>query len=262
MIYLGFESTGSLDVLQASGLINYFGKWNNLSKIIVTPLLFQVDGVHVAIYGLGYVGEQRLSRLIKNGHVTFQRPANGPERFNILVLHQNRARHSENNYVCEDSFPSWFNFILWGHEHECRIKPELVTVDKGAAYYHICQPGSSVATSLCEGEAVPKHIGLLQIKSNNEFKVKKLKLKTVRPFLMHTLTVSELIKNNYCDDTCEGVSAYVDDYIENTMIPEAKKQLTGHPQQPKVPLIRLKIIGSEDWHSIDTMPWVFLFFLL
>lgn len=249
-----FESTGTLDILQASGLINYFGKWTNLKQIIITPLLFEKDGANIAIYGLGYVGEQRLTRLIKSGQVTFNRPDNGQEYFNILVIHQNRAQHTENNYINDDSFPSWFDFILWGHEHECLVQPVRVELPDDDFYY-ICQPGSSVATSLCEGEAVPKHVGLLTVNSDSKFKFKKVKLQTVRPFHIATLTVSELIQKGCCEEAnTEGVYKYVDDYIENTMLPEAEKQLTGHPLQPKLPLIRLKIITNEDWHMFDTMP--------
>ena len=32
----------------------------------------------------------------------------------------------------------------------------------------ICQPGSPVATSLCEGEAIPKHVGILNIRPDNK----------------------------------------------------------------------------------------------
>ena len=32
----------------------------------------------------------------------------------------------------------------------------------------ISQPGSPVATSLCEGEALPKHVGILNIRPDNK----------------------------------------------------------------------------------------------
>ena len=32
----------------------------------------------------------------------------------------------------------------------------------------ISQPGSPVATSLCEGEAIPKHVGILNIRPDNK----------------------------------------------------------------------------------------------
>ncbi|CAN0201529.1 unnamed protein product, partial [Hapterophycus canaliculatus] len=44
--------------------------------------------------------------------------------------------------------------------------------------FRICQPGSSVATSLCEGEAVPKHVGLLEIRGN-DFRIQSLPLTQV-----------------------------------------------------------------------------------
>jgi len=49
-------------------------------------------------------------------------------------------------------FDDSIKLVVWGHEHDCRIWPESV---EGKPYY-ITQPGSSVATSLAPGEALPK----------------------------------------------------------------------------------------------------------
>jgi double-strand break repair protein MRE11 len=49
-------------------------------------------------------------------------------------------------------FDDSIKLVVWGHEHDCRIWPEKV---EGKDYY-ITQPGSSVATSLAPGEALPK----------------------------------------------------------------------------------------------------------
>lgn len=49
-------------------------------------------------------------------------------------------------------FDDAINLVVWGHEHDCRIQPETV---EGKEYV-ITQPGSSVATSLAPGEALPK----------------------------------------------------------------------------------------------------------
>lgn len=49
-------------------------------------------------------------------------------------------------------FDDSINLVVWGHEHDCRIDPEPVA-GKG---YVITQPGSSVATSLAEGESLQK----------------------------------------------------------------------------------------------------------
>lgn len=49
-------------------------------------------------------------------------------------------------------FDDSVDLVVWGHEHDCRIIPEPVA---GKNYY-ITQPGSSVATSLADGEAIEK----------------------------------------------------------------------------------------------------------
>lgn len=51
-------------------------------------------------------------------------------------------------------FDDSIDLVVWGHEHDCRITPEPVA---GKNYY-ITQPGSSVATSLADGEALPKYV--------------------------------------------------------------------------------------------------------
>ncbi|XP_011308455.1 double-strand break repair protein MRE11 [Fopius arisanus] len=245
-----FESTGTLDLLMASGLVNYFGKWSNLQQIKVTPMIFQKGETLVAIYGVGYLSEQRLSRLFREGQVHFLRPSNIGKCFNILVLHQNRARHSENDYIEENRFPPWFDLIIWGHEHECRISPEVIQCREGSTY-DICQPGSSVATSLSEGESVPKHVGLLLIQGEN-YRMRSIKLKTVRPFFFGNISLSEIMEKGYCDYSPEGIVEYIDDYIKNTAIPAGKKMLSGHEDQPKRPLIRLRIFYTKEYQNLDT----------
>lgn len=68
-----------------------------------------------------------------------------------------RAKHSATNYIPTSFIPEFFDLVVWGHEHECLIEPEYVS--QGAVDEHgeergvyISQPGSSVATSLAEGE--------------------------------------------------------------------------------------------------------------
>ncbi len=72
-----------------------------------------------------------------------------------------RAKHGETSYIPASFIPGFFDLVIWGHEHECRIDPEYVSTgdadeegeDRGV---FISQPGSSVATSLSDGEQVPK----------------------------------------------------------------------------------------------------------
>lgn len=51
-------------------------------------------------------------------------------------------------------FDDSVDLVVWGHEHDCRIVPEPV----GGKKYYITQPGSSIATSLADGEAIEKWV--------------------------------------------------------------------------------------------------------
>lgn len=67
-------------------------------------------------------------------------------------LHLFRVKHGPQEFVPEGMFDDSVDLVVWGHEHDCRIVPEPVA---GKNYY-ITQPGSSVATSLADGEAIEK----------------------------------------------------------------------------------------------------------
>ena len=43
--------------------------------------------------------------------------------------------------------PGWMDLVIWGHEHECLINPHHTPHG-----FFLVQPGSTVATSLVEGE--------------------------------------------------------------------------------------------------------------
>ncbi|XP_014224558.1 double-strand break repair protein MRE11 isoform X1 [Trichogramma pretiosum] len=245
-----FGAVGTMDVLAATGLINYFGKWSDVTKISIVPLLFRKGSTTVALYGLSYMNDQRLSRLIRNDKFHFVRGEETGNPFNMLILHQNRAQHSKNSFVPEDLLPDFLDLVIYGHEHECLIMPERSKLNPKI---HVCQPGSSVATSLAQGESVPKHVGLLSI-YKNKFKMDQLPLKTVRPFVFEDLLLNE------CNDEIstfksrtEAVEEFVDNYVENVLIPRATELLTDHPMQPQKPLIRLRIFYSNDNDMFDPL---------
>ena len=58
--------------------------------------------------------------------------------------------------------------------------------------FRISQPGSSVATSLCEGEAVPKHVGLLEIKGS-DFRLQAIPLSQVSERSTTTVELSSRV---------------------------------------------------------------------
>lgn len=162
-------------------------------------------------------------------------------------------------------FDDSIDLVVWGHEHDCRIVPEPVA---GKNYY-ITQPGSSVATSLADGEALQKyvfprflnpqtilpkswnrHVALLEIQGK-EFQLTPIPLRTVRPFVIeeiHLFSASEE----------EGFD--ISDHIEiakflksrvNALIEKAHEQFqerNAHAKEqgeaelkPMLPLIRLKV---------------------
>lgn len=87
--------------------------------------------------------------------------------------------------------------------------------------------GSSIATSLCEGESKPKHVGLLKV-NKNQFKMKSLKLKSVRPYIFDNMILSNHdIKIGDCVTVADSVSQYVDRYIENELMPKVAQQITS-----------------------------------
>lgn len=72
-----------------------------------------------------------------------------------------RAKHGATNYIPSSFIPDFFDLVIWGHEHECLLEPQFiptgeVTKDGQDKGLFISQPGSSIATSLSDGEQKPK----------------------------------------------------------------------------------------------------------
>lgn len=239
----GFGRLSSLDILSTTGLVNYFGKWTDLTQINIKPILMRKGTTQLALYGLSHIHDNRLCRLFANSKVTLEQPATDAGNwFNLMVLHQNRANRGEKNYLPEDILPDFLHLIIWGHEHDCRIVAEPNENRK----FFVSQPGSSVATSLSQGESLPKHIGLLAIEGS-EFLMTPIRLETVRPFVFDTLQLSNLSIEPGWDeaDVSKKVQCVAAEKITE-MLAEAKAQLTGNIHQPKEPLIRLRLDYIEE----------------
>lgn len=58
-----------MDLLSATGLVNYFGKWKSVSEVTINPLILQKGNTIVAFYGLSYMNDQRLSRILRDHKV-------------------------------------------------------------------------------------------------------------------------------------------------------------------------------------------------
>ncbi|KAJ4354440.1 meiotic recombination [Didymosphaeria variabile] len=181
----------ALDLLQASGLVNYYGRTTEVDRIEVKPVLLQKGETKLALYGLSNVRDERLFHTWRNGDVKFYQPeAQTGDWFNLMTVHQNHVAHTATSYLPENFLPEFIDLVIWGHEHECLIEPRL-NPEMG---FQVIQPGSSVATSLMPGEAVPKHVTIISVdttQDNRKFWSEPIRLKSVRPFIMKDIVLQE-----------------------------------------------------------------------
>ncbi|XP_001603844.2 double-strand break repair protein MRE11 [Nasonia vitripennis] len=251
-----FGPVGALDLLAATGLINYFGKWPDKDKISIPPVLLRKGITTLALYGLNHMNDHKLTKCIKRDKLELLQEETIPDLCNVLVLHQNRQRRgrAENMYVSESLIPDFLNLVVWGHEPVCKIKHESFPNKT----FRITQPGSTIVTTLTRGETVPKHVAILKVYKDS-FKMKYLKVKTIRPFVYSRLNLDQhnvgLSNFQYrpgpfgkiiSKKRTEAVQDFVDSYIENVLLPQTREQETGHPKQPTKPLIRLKVLCSQE----------------
>jgi double-strand break repair protein MRE11 len=239
----------ALDILSASGLVNYFGKSNQVDNIEISPILLKKGDTRLALYGLGNIRDERLYRTFLRKNVKMLRPRqNMDDWFNLFVLHQNRVSHNPKNYIPETFLNDFIDLILWGHEHECLIDLSKNEIKN----FYITQPGSSIATSLCEGESKTKHIGILRIKQK-QFEIEKIKLKSVRPFLMMDICLQDDLNDERDPTTVTNYLIQKVDELEKRAIDEWKEnnpELSDKMNCPR-PLIRLRVEYSGGYPTFN-----------
>ena len=234
----GFENFSSIDIFSNKEM-NYFGKVNNYEKFDLLPILFIKGKTKIALYGIGYIKDERLFLALQNKKVNFHRPEDYKSWFNILIVHQNRFKghnigKNKKTYLPESFIPSFFDLVIWGHEHECFT----TTVHSEENGFHIYQPGSSIATSLIQAESNPKHIGLLEI-NKDKFRIIPIKLETQRPFIYDQFELRQYADKIKSQEDIEKI-------IEQKVVECLDKISEGRKCTPKLyndllPLIRLKI---------------------
>jgi double-strand break repair protein MRE11 len=245
----GHGSFSALDLLQVSGLVNYYGRQPQTDVVEIKPVLLQKGRTKLALYGLSNIRDERLFRNFRDGHVKFFQPSTlKDEWFNLMTVHQNHHAYTETGYLPENFLPEFVDFVVWGHEHECLIEPRY-NPEMG---FHVMQPGSSVATSLMPGEAVSKHVSIMSI-TGKEFHTEAIRLKTVRPFVMKEIVLQEekAIKDQQLwrkTDNKTKITQHLEKIVEQ-MIEDAKKEwlelqdereLDEDIEVPR-PLVRLRV---------------------
>jgi double-strand break repair protein MRE11 len=243
----------ALDLLQVSGLLNYYGRTPESDNIQIKPVLLQKGRTKLALYGMSNVRDERLFRTFRDGKVKFFQPSvQKSDWFNLMSVHQNHHAHTETSYLPENFLPEFLDLVVWGHEHECLIDPKLNPETK----FHVMQPGSSVATSLVPGEAVPKHVSILSV-TGREFKNEPIRLKTVRPFVMREIVLSEEKgaqklgrKQNNRTEVTRILMSIVEELIEEAnaewleMQADREEENEGDVIEPPLPLVRLRVETS------------------
>ncbi|OIW22942.1 DNA repair exonuclease [Coniochaeta ligniaria NRRL 30616] len=235
----------SLDLLQVAGLVNYFGRVPEADNIQVRPVLLQKGKTKLALYGLSNVRDERMFRTFRDSRVKWFAPnLQRGDFFNLLTVHQNHHAHTATGYLPESMLPDFMDLVVWGHEHECLIDPRR-NPETG---FHVMQPGSSVATSLVPGEAVPKHVAILNI-TGKDFQIDKIPLKTVRPFVTDELVLSTDKRFKGVDKKKENrqeITKRLMDIVEE-MIQKANDEWLSiqdegdDVEEQPLPLIRLKV---------------------
>jgi double-strand break repair protein MRE11 len=239
----------ALDILQMSGLINYYGRTPESDNIVIKPVLLQKGNTKLALYGMSNVRDERLNHTFRDGKVKFFQPGTQKEDwFNIMSVHQNHHQYTENGWLPESYLPDFLDLVVWGHEHECLIDPRT----NPETNFRVMQPGSSVATSLVPGESVEKKVAILSIKGK-DMDVETIRLKTVRPFIYKDIKLSDSKRMRdvaFDNDNKSKVNAYLTDVIQE-MITEAKESWLDLQREsgeeldedvrPPLPLIRLRV---------------------
>ena len=122
----GDGGLAALDVLSTANLVNYFGRATDVEKIGLTPVLIRKGATKLALYGLGHVRDERLTRSFEHKEVTVARPKQHAEEwFSVMAVHQNRHPRGVGTvmkgYIKDGMLPSCMDIVVWGHEHECQV---------------------------------------------------------------------------------------------------------------------------------------------
>ena len=266
----GQENLSALDILSSCSLINYFGKHalsgSNTGAIELKPVLLRKGETKLALYGLGWIRDQRLHQMMASkGNVKWIRPGSSDEKtplanwFNLMLIHQNRVSHAPKNSISERHLPNWMDLVVWGHEHECLIEPQLFD---GVS---VSQPGSSVTTSLVEAESGTKKICILELKPGKEkkdpphWRLLPVPLQTTRPYAFKNVSLAEQedLLNEEEDGGGQDQEA-IENFLMitvNGMIKEAMQNAASGvkklAQLNQLPLIRLRVDLSGGFQSVN-----------
>lgn len=149
--------------LATCGLLNYFGAYKVSSMDIrVKPIIFEKDGIKIALYGMGFIPDLKLKAAMDRDQIYFEPPPQ--DTFNILVVHQNRVPHVRARYIPDSMYPKFIHLLIRGHEHDTLAPTRWPESEVDGFVY---QPGSTVATSISPQESAPKKVAVMSVSIND-----------------------------------------------------------------------------------------------
>lgn len=228
------NSGGNVDTLEKTGFFKWIGKVTNFDFLEVHPIFVIKKEIKIAIYGFGYIKDERLNKLLKENRFEFV--VREKSDFKILVFHQNSHKLDKSGVDKKHSIElkflpnDFFDLIVWGHEHE-----SFVTLQKNNSKgFMIYQPGSTIPTKLIPAESSNKHAGILVFQTNN-FYLETVQLKFQRPIFLEKITFSEILVHSKNKNSIESHENMILDYISDKCV------FRNDLPPEKLPYVRFKL---------------------
>ncbi|MEM7821538.1 MAG: metallophosphoesterase [Candidatus Aenigmatarchaeota archaeon] len=196
-----------IEVLENAGL---------LIHLHCNSLVFEKNGIKVAIHGMSGVPERFAGDMIKKWN-----PTPIKDCFNLLLLHQNIEPYVyslEPPTISVSTLPSGFDMIIDGHVHERQL------IDLG--HTKLLFPGSTIVTQIKKEEMNEK--GFYMLEFGKEIKVKFIPLEKNRKIFYEEVFLNGSVREE----------------IEKTVEKILEKEFD------KKPLIKIKVFGKES-NTID-----------
>ncbi|AFZ81288.1 DNA repair mre11 domain-containing protein [Theileria equi strain WA] len=192
------NSLSPIDLLDVAGLVTYFGRVHDFNDIELKPILIKKNNIKIALYGIGWIKDEKLVMLFKNEKVKFILPEEPDDWYKILLIHQNRhprRGNNHNDYISPSFLPDWLDLVIWGHEHDCFKLPQSF-----GGTTQILQLGSTIQTSLVPAEVPQKHCCFIEI-TLDDVKFYPITLQCVRKLIYREMSTACLeLKENTSEE--------------------------------------------------------------
>ncbi|PHT71567.1 Double-strand break repair protein MRE11 [Capsicum annuum] len=263
------ENLSAVDILSACNLVNYFGKMDlggsGVGQIALHPILIRKGLTSVALYGLGNIRDERLNRMFQTPHaVQWMRPeaqegCQVSDWFNILkygnfvraimffcfLATLYRVKTNPKNAINEHFLPRFLDFIVWGHEHECLVDPQVLLILK---LLDFCTRSLHYFRSCVIWVSVEAYLYYRRFQGN-QYRPTKIPLNSVRPFeytevasFIHRIIYTEFVLKDEPDIDPNDHSSILEhlDKVVRKLI-ERSNQKSNNGYVVKLPLVRVKV---------------------